>query len=168
MEEIAIGFVMSQCNFLWVVRASEEHKLPPNFTKSLSSEKGIIVNWCSQTEILTHRSISCFLTHGGWNSTMEGVSSGVPLIAMPNFVDQTTNSKFIEGVWGVGVRVRGGENGMVSRDELCKVVKEVVDGDKGKEIRNNAKMWKEYAKEAVDGGTSAKNIEDIVSRFLSA
>ncbi|KAL3642125.1 hypothetical protein CASFOL_012940 [Castilleja foliolosa] len=148
MEEIAMGLVMSQCNFLWV---------------------GIIVNWCSQTEILAHRSILCFLTHGGWNSTMEGVSSGVPLIAMPSFVDQTTNAKFIEGVWGVGVRVRGGENGMVSRDEVCKVVKEIVDGDKGKEIRNNAKMWKEYAKEAVDGGTSAKNIiEDIVSRFLSA
>ncbi|GFP95621.1 UDP-glycosyltransferase 74e2 [Phtheirospermum japonicum] len=166
MEELAMGLVMSQCNFLWVVRASEEHKLPPNFANSLSPEKGIIVNWCSQTEILAHRSVSCFLTHGGWNSTMEGVSSGVPLIVMPQWVDQTTNAKFIEGVWGVGVRVRGGENGMVSRDEVCKCVKEV--GDKGKEIRSNAKMWNELAKEAVDdGGTTTKNIEDIVSRFLS-
>ncbi|KAL6582338.1 hypothetical protein OROMI_006352 [Orobanche minor] len=168
MEELAMGLMMSQCKFLWVVRVSEEHKLPPNFSLSLTSEKGLIVSWCSQTEILGHRSVSCFLPHSGWNSTMEGLSSGVPLIAMAHYVDQTTNAKFIEDVWSVGIRVRRDVNRIVSRDEVCECVKLVVHGKKGEELRRNAKRWKELAKEAVDDeGTTAKNIEDIVSRFLS-
>ncbi|KAI3470320.1 hypothetical protein Pfo_026983 [Paulownia fortunei] len=166
MEELGWGLMMSKCCFLWVVRDSEVHKLPPSFS-SLASEKGLIVNWCSQTEVLAHRAVSCFLTHGGWNSTMEGLSYGVPLIAMAHWVDQTTNAKFIEDVWRVGIRVRVGENGIVSREEVCMCVNEVAQGEKGKELRRNAGKWKKLAKEAVDdGGTTAKNIEDIVSRLL--
>ncbi|KAH6815975.1 hypothetical protein C2S51_020795 [Perilla frutescens var. frutescens] len=166
IEELAWGLMMSKCSFLWVVRASEEHKLPPNFT-SLACERGLIVNWCTQTQVLAHHAVSCFLTHGGWNSTMEGLSYGVPLIVMAQWVDQTTNAKFIEDVWRVGVRVRGSENGMVSKEEVCMCVVDIAQGDKGRELRLNASKLKKLAEEAVgEGGTTTKNIEDIVSRIM--
>lgn len=166
IQEVAWGLLMSKCWFLWVVRATEEHKLPPNFT-SLASERGLIVNWCTQTEVLAHRALSCFLTHGGWNSTIEGLTYGVPLIVLAHWVDQTTNAKFIEDVWSVGVRIRAHENGIFSREDVCRCVVDVAQGDKGKELKRNASKMKKLADEALgEGGTTRKNIEDIVSRIL--
>ncbi|KAL0366591.1 UNVERIFIED_CONTAM: UDP glycosyltransferase 9 [Sesamum radiatum] len=166
MEEIACGLMMSNCYFLWVVRPLEADKLPEDFT-SLASEKGLIVGWCKQPEVLAHRAIACFLTHCGWNSTLEALSCGVPLIAMPQWVDQQTNSKFIEDVWGVGVRVKRGEDGIVGREEIAMCIKEVTEEDRGMELKRNACVWKELANEAVEkGGTSANNIEDFVSKLM--
>ncbi|KAI3459853.1 hypothetical protein Pfo_016516 [Paulownia fortunei] len=148
MEELAWGLMMSNCYFLWVVRSSEMDKLPLNFTSS-ASEK------------------ACFMTHCGWNSTLEALSYGVPLIAMAQWVDQTTNSKFIEDVWGVGVRVKPGEDGIVAREEIAMCIEQVTQGDKRLELKTNACKWKEVANEAAQkGGTSANNIEDFVSQLM--
>ncbi|KAL2529878.1 UDP-glycosyltransferase 74E2 [Forsythia ovata] len=167
MEELAQGLIMSNCYFLWVVRASEEHKLPPNFI-SMTSEKGLVVNWCPQTEVLAHHAVACFMTHCGWNSTLEALSSGVPLIAMPQFVDQITNSKLIEDVFEVGLRVKTNENGLVRREEIETCIKQVIQGEKGKKLKESAGKWKELAKEAADkGGSSATNVEDFVSKLLN-
>ncbi|KAK4489092.1 hypothetical protein RD792_004886 [Penstemon davidsonii] len=147
MEELGQGLIMSKCNFLWVVRAKE--KIPQNFT-SLASNKGLIVKWCPQVEVLSHRAIACFMTHCGWNSTLEALSYGVPLIGMAQWSDQPTNCKF---VW---------------REEIVECVKEIVHGEKGKVLGRNAQFWKNLAKEAVghDGGTSIKNIQDFTSQLL--
>ncbi|KAL0392440.1 UNVERIFIED_CONTAM: UDP glycosyltransferase 9 [Sesamum radiatum] len=166
MEEVAWGLMTSNCYFLWVVRPLEVDKLPEDFS-SLASEKGLIVGWCKQPEVLAHRAVACFLTHCGWNSTLEALSCGVPLIAMPQWVDQLTNSKFIEDVWGVGVRVKRGEDGIVGREEIAMCIKEVSEEDRGMELKRNACMWKDLANEAVEkGGTSADNIEDFVSKLM--
>lgn len=166
MEELANGLIMSNCCFLWVVRASEVEKLPQDFTCS-SSERGcLIVEWCHQPQVLAHRALACFMTHCGWNSTLEALSSGVPLIAMARWVDQTTNAKFIEDMWGVGVRVKPGEDGVVSRGEIAVCIAEVTRGEKGVELKKNACKWKELANEAVEkDGTSTNNIEDFVSKL---
>lgn len=95
MEELAFGLIMSNSHFLWVVRPSEVDKLPQDFT-SLASEKGLIVEWCHQPEVLAHHALACFVSHCGWNSTLEALSYGVPIVAMAQWVDQITNSKFIE------------------------------------------------------------------------
>jgi len=73
MEEIAWGLRMSNNCFLWVVRESEEAKLPKNFVEE-TSEKGLVVHWCPQLEVLTHEAVGCFVTHCGWNSTLEALS----------------------------------------------------------------------------------------------
>ncbi|CAI9777089.1 unnamed protein product [Fraxinus pennsylvanica] len=167
MEELAQGLITSNCYFLWVVRSSEENKLPQNFT-SMASEKGLVVNWCPQTEVLTHRAVACFMTHCGWNSTLEALSSGVPLIAMPQCVDQTTNAKLIEDVFRVGIRTKADENGLVRREEIEMCIKQVIQGEKGKKLKQSAGKWKELAKEAVDkGGSSATNVEIFVSKLLN-
>ncbi|XP_044500872.1 mogroside IE synthase-like [Mangifera indica] len=97
MVEMAWGLKRSNFFFLWVVRESEFEKLPKNFLEE-TSEKGLVVSWSPQLEVLAHKSVRCFLTHCGWNSKLEALSLGVPMVAMPQWTDQTTNAKFIEDV----------------------------------------------------------------------
>ncbi|KAA8532161.1 hypothetical protein F0562_006697 [Nyssa sinensis] len=166
MEELACGLMRSNSYFLWVVRASEESKLPSNL-KADTSEKGLVVNWCPQLEVLSHQAVGCFMTHCGWNSTLEAFSLGIPMVAMPQWTDQTTNAKFLVDVWQAAVRVKVNEKGIVSREEIEICIKEVMEGERGQELKRNAVKWKELAKEAVDeGGSSDKNIEEFVSKLL--
>ncbi|KAL6343272.1 hypothetical protein AAG906_022188 [Vitis piasezkii] len=155
MEELAWGLKRSNSHFLWVVRELKR-KVPYNFVEETSG-KGLVVSWCPQLKVLAHKAIGCFLTHCGWNSTLEALSLGVPMVAMPQFSDQTTNAKFIEDVWRVGVRVK--------EIEMC--IKEIMEGERGNEMKRNAERWKELAKEAVnEGGSSDKNIEEFVAEIL--
>ncbi|KAG5589098.1 hypothetical protein H5410_039612 [Solanum commersonii] len=54
-------------------------------------------------------SIGCFLTHCGWNSTLESISLGVPMVAIPQWTDQPTNAKLVKDVWEIGVRAKQDE-----------------------------------------------------------
>lgn len=110
MEELAYGLMSLNTPFLWVVRASEISKLPTNFV-SENLGKNLILNWCRQIKTLAHRAIGCFITHCGWNSTLEALAVGVPMVAIPQWTDQTTNAKFIVDVWRIGVRVKVDEKG---------------------------------------------------------
>uniref|UniRef100_A0A5B6YHW8 Glycosyltransferase n=1 Tax=Davidia involucrata TaxID=16924 RepID=A0A5B6YHW8_DAVIN len=171
MEELAWG--LKGCNkyFLWVVRASEEAKLPKNFGDE-TSEKGLVVSWCPQLQVLEHKAIGCFVTHCGWNSTLEALSLGVPMVAMPQWTDQSTNAKYVMDVWGMGLRARAraqpdNDDRIVRRAEVEHCIREIMDGDRGKQIRRNATKWRELAKAAVDeGGSSDRNIDEFVSKLV--
>ncbi|KAL6221517.1 hypothetical protein ACLB2K_004913 [Fragaria x ananassa] len=169
MKELALGLKATNFHFLWVVRDSEEAKLPDKF-KEETAEKGLLVSWSPQLEVLSHKAIGCFFTHGGWNSTIEALSMGVPMVVMPQWTDQPTNSKLVEGLWKVGVRVKVDENsGLVGREEVELCVRKVMgEGEMGIEMKRNGKKWRELAIEAVsEGGTSDKNIDEFVSRLAS-
>ena len=166
MEELALGFKGSNYYFLWVVRASEEAKLPKTFVEDIG-EKGMVVNWCQQMEVLSHKAIGCFFTHCGWNSTVEALSLGVPMVGMPQWTDQTTDAKFVQDVWKVGIRVKVDANGIVGREEIEFCIREVIEGERGREMKENAIKWKGLALEAIsEGGTSDKNIDEIVSKLI--
>lgn len=167
MEELALGFKRTNCYFLWVVRESEEAKLPKGFAEEIS-DKGLVVSWCNQLEVLAHEAIGCFFTHCGWNSTLESLSLGVPMIGMPYWSDQSTNAKFIMDVWKLGLKVRIDENKIVRQEEVERCIREIIEGEKGKEILANANKWKVLAKKAVDvGGSSDKSIDEFVSKLVS-
>ncbi|KAL8143994.1 hypothetical protein V2J09_017026 [Rumex salicifolius] len=164
MEEMASALKSTKMPFLWVVKAKEVDNLPPGFREEALGQ-GMIVNWCPQLDVLGHRAVGCFFTHCGWNSTLEAVSSGVPLVSMPLWADQPTNAKFVEGVWGVGVRVKGGRQGVVKREEIERCIREVMEGEKGKEVRLNASKLKMAAREAMqEGGSSDRNIDEFVAK----
>uniref|UniRef100_A0A803R7G4 Uncharacterized protein n=1 Tax=Cannabis sativa TaxID=3483 RepID=A0A803R7G4_CANSA len=137
----------------------------------------MIVPWCSQMEVLSNGSVGCFVTHCGWNSTLEGLTSGVPMIGFPQWSDQGTNAKLIEDAWGTGVRVKLNKDGIAGNEEIKMCLelvmggKETVAGDSGKESwvekRRNAKKWKDLAREAVkEGGSSDKNLKAFVSEMV--
>ncbi|XXG44858.1 hypothetical protein AAC387_Pa02g0097 [Persea americana] len=165
MEELAWGLKGCNYYFLWVARASEEDKLPNKF-KEETQDKGLIVKWCPQLEVLAHHAIGCFVTHCGWNSTLEALSLGVPLVGVPQWTDQPTNAKYVEEVWRVGLRPRVDEKGIVGRIEMEHCIREVMEGERGRDIKRNACKWKELTKEALSpGGSSYNNIEEFVTEI---
>jgi pathogen-inducible salicylic acid glucosyltransferase len=161
MHEIAWGLKESNCYFLWVVRSStEEVKLPKEYLQEIS-EKGLLVRWSCQIEVLSSDSVGCFFSHCGWNSTVEALSLGLPMVGMPQWTDQPMNAKLMEDVWKVGIRVKVDEEGLVGREEIAGCIKEVMEGERG-----NARIWQNLAKEAVsEGGTSDRCIDEFVSKF---
>lgn len=166
MEELARGLRDSNEYFLWVVRSSEEAKLP-KFLLEEKREKELVVSWCPQLDVLAHKATGCFITHCGWNSTLEALSLGVPMVAMPQWTDQCTNAKYVVDVWKMGSRAQPDEKGIVGREEVGRCVGEIMKGEKGKEIRKNSHKWRELAIKAVDeGGSSDKNIDEFVAKLI--
>ncbi|GAU18595.1 hypothetical protein TSUD_124260 [Trifolium subterraneum] len=171
MDEIACALLDSGFSFLWVIRDNKLRKQRDDDDELSYREEieknvnGKIVKWCSQLEVLSHSSLGCFVTHCGWNSTLEGLSSGVPMVAFPQWIDQTTNAKLIEDVWKTGVRMDRDEEGIVKADEIKRCLEVVMGkGEKGEELRRNAKKWKSFAREAVkEGGSSDKNLRNFLN-----
>ncbi|CAL5336933.1 unnamed protein product [Camellia sinensis] len=151
-----------------LVRASEEAKLPKKFVEE-TSNKGLLVGWSPQLEVLASETIGCFFSHCGWNSTIEALSLGVPMVVMPQCTDQTTNAKFVQDVWKVGIKVKVNEKGIVGREEVEDCIREVMGGDRGEELKKNAIKWRDLAKEAIsEGGTSDKDIDELVSKLTNS
>ncbi|GFZ14627.1 UDP-glucosyl transferase 72E1 [Actinidia rufa] len=110
-------------------------------------ERGLIVEgWATQAQILAHPSTGGFLSHCGWSSIMEGIEYGVPIIAIPMHLDQPLNARLVEEV-GVGLEVERDGNGRLDREEIARVVKEVVRGKRGEIMRRKAKKLGEETRE---------------------
>lgn len=167
MEEIAWGLMGTGFNFLWVIPDLQKKNLPKELGKEIDAcGRGLIVNWITQLEVLSNKGVGCFFTHCGWNSTIEALCLGVPMVALPQWTDQPTNAKFVEDVWKVGIRVRVKENGIVTREEIENSIRVVMEKDLGREMRINAKKWKKLAIEAVSqGGTTDNNINEFINNL---
>ena len=145
------------------------HELEPEklSCRKEMEQKGMIVSWCSQLEVLTHPSVGCFVTHCGWNSSLESLVCGIPVVAIPQWTDQTTNAKMMTNMWKTGVRVAVNGEGIVEGDETMRCMEFVMgDRERGGEMRRNVEKWKDRAKEAAkDDGYSYNNIKAFVDEF---
>ncbi|CAA6659864.1 unnamed protein product [Spirodela intermedia] len=151
-EEISRALAESRRPFLWAAAAAE---------------KGKLVEWCSQVEVLSHRAVGCFVTHCGWNSTVESLLCGVPTVGLPQWTDQPTNARLAETEWGVGVRAEVNAGGLLEAAELRRCI-ELVMKDDG-EIRRNGEAWSRRAREAVkEGGSSDRNLMAFVDSLEMA
>ncbi|CAH2041461.1 unnamed protein product [Thlaspi arvense] len=121
----------------------------------------MIVPWCYQPEILSHPSLGCFLSHCGWNSSLESLVSGIPMVGFPQMQDQLTNAKLIEDVFKTGIRVKVNKEGILEGDEIKRCIEVVMGGgEKREDLRKNAKKWKDLAREAAkDGGNLEQNLQ---------
>ncbi|KAL5721465.1 hypothetical protein ACHQM5_005109 [Ranunculus cassubicifolius] len=165
-DELALGLELSGQRFLWVVRQDllDDNKATVVYPDGFEERVGCrarIVAWAPQREVLAHPAVGCFLSHCGWNSTMEGIShGGVPFLCFPYFYDQIVNKKYICDVWKVGLGFNQDENGLISRKEIKTKVLEIFGAE---EIKENALKLKEKARNNVsDGGVSSKNFDDFV------
>lgn len=133
-------------------------------------ERAKVIQWCPQEHVLEHPSTACFVTHCGWNSTMEALSSGMPVVTFPQWGDQVTDAKYLVEVFGVGVSLSRGETEekLITRDVVKEKLLEATVGPKAEEIRRNAMKWKETADAAVDkGGSSDRNIQEFVDEIIT-
>jgi len=166
MIEFAWGLANSKMPFLWVIRpdlvAGENAVLPLEFLEE-TKNRGLLSSWCPQEEVLSHSSIGGFLTHNGWNSTLESVSGGVPMICWPFFAEQQTNCRFCCNEWGIGLEIED-----ATRDKIEILVKELMEGEKGKEMKEKALQWKKLAHNAASGphGSSFMNLENLIHDVL--
>ncbi|XP_065874958.1 linamarin synthase 2-like [Euphorbia lathyris] len=166
LKEFAQGLANSKYPFLWIIRKDiimgDSASLPQGFLEEVS-ERGLLTSWCSQEKALAHPAVGVFVTHCGWNSTMEAVSHGVPIIGWPFFADQQTNCRYACTEWGNGMEV----NYDVKRDEIESLIKDMMEGKNCNKIREKALEWKTKAKEATDvGGLSYNNFDRLIKEAL--
>lgn len=168
-KEIVGALLECSYPFLWVLSMDDiqDENLSLYFDDELQAQ-GKIVPWCSQVEVLSHRSVGCFVTHCGWNSTIESVTAGVPTVAWPLWADQATNAKLMQDVWELGVRVKKSSDGegLVEGKEIARCLRMVMDMEdhgRGKQLRINARKWQLLAMEAANG-SSYMNIKAFVNK----
>ncbi|KAK6237693.1 hypothetical protein QUC31_003162 [Theobroma cacao] len=168
IESIAMALKNVNRPFLWVVKGSEVRKIefPPGFFEETKEKLGLVVSWCPQEKVLMHKALACFVTHCGWNSTLETVVAGVPIVAYPEWTDQPTDAKLLVDVFKMGVRMRNCENGTLSVKEVERCIMEIIDGPRSEEMKARAVELKKAAKEALeDGGSSNQNIDKFISEI---
>ncbi|KAL4188549.1 hypothetical protein AMTRI_Chr08g160850 [Amborella trichopoda] len=164
LTEFCYGIVNSGKPFLWVIRPDlldgEEAVLPEELALQAEAQ-GRFVKWAPQEEVLHHPAVVGFLTHSGWNSTLESLEAGVPMLCWSFFADQQVNSRFVEGVWGVGLDMKD----VCDRVVVEHKVRELV-GNEGP--RRAARAMAERVRESVNpGGSSFMEFEELIDDIRS-
>ncbi|CAK9171807.1 unnamed protein product [Ilex paraguariensis] len=157
------GLVNSGKRFLWVMRPDSvagkdgEHHIPAELEEG-TKERGYMVGWAPQEEVLAHPSIGGFLTHTGWNSTLESILEGVPMICWPYFADQQVNSRFVGEVWNLGVDMKD----TCDRVIVEKMINDLMEVRRA-EFKKSADEMSKLAKRAVsEGGSSNCNLDRLI------
>ncbi|KAL5548488.1 hypothetical protein UlMin_003719 [Ulmus minor] len=165
LEELAYGLELSGENYIWVVRYKTWS--PPTALIGGGEKKGIVVNeWVDQKWVLAHWAVGEFLGHCGWNSVLESLANGVPILAWPMMAEQHLNAKYLVEGLKVGIRLPSDGNNVVLREEIGKGVKELMSGIRGRQARDKAIEFGKMAKEAVlVGGSSYKSLNELIERF---
>nr|BAE72453.1 UDP-glucose: flavonol 3-O-glucosyltransferase [Rosa hybrid cultivar] len=158
LAAFAEALIESAFPFIWSFRGNPDDILPKGCDKS--SLNGKLVSWAPQVQILEHAAVGVFVTHCGWNSTLESIVGGVPMIGRPFFGDQILNMRTVETVWGIGVGIEGG---VLTKHGAIKALELILRGKAGNEMREKIKVLKNLAQSAVEGdGSSSKAFNCLV------
>ncbi|XP_010520269.1 PREDICTED: UDP-glycosyltransferase 76E1-like [Tarenaya hassleriana] len=165
MMEMAWGLANSNQPFLWVIRPGSisgsewAESLPEEFSR-IVSERGHIVKWAPQKEVLSHSAVGCFWSHCGWNSTLESIGEGIPLICRPFSGDQKVNARYLDRIWRVGIQLEG----ELERGGVEKALRRLMVNEEGAAMKERALCLKEKLKASVKpGGTSHNALDELVS-----
>uniref|UniRef100_A0A0D9WX88 Glycosyltransferase n=1 Tax=Leersia perrieri TaxID=77586 RepID=A0A0D9WX88_9ORYZ len=168
-DEMALGLAGSGVPFLWVIRpgfvADGAPPLPEPMAAVVANGGGKLVTWAPQRDVLAHPAIGGFWTHCGWNSTLESICEGVPMLVQPCFGDQMVNARYVTHQWGIGMEL--GE--VFDSERVAKAVRKLMVGEEGAVMRNKARGLMEKARQSVeDGGASTVAIDRLVRYMLSS
>ncbi|CAN0917278.1 Hydroquinone glucosyltransferase [Linum grandiflorum] len=188
LDELALGLETSRQRFLWVVRSPNTSSdtnasyigppsnssnpltfLPEGFLERTKGRGLAVASWAPQIEVLRHRATGGLLNHCGWNSTMESIVNGVPLISWPLHGDQKMVAVQLVEFLKIALRPEGkegGGQGIIGREEIAKVVRDLMEGEQGAAVRRRMTELKEAALNAVSvDGYSTKSLEQLVFRW---
>ncbi|KAK2983597.1 hypothetical protein RJ640_023131 [Escallonia rubra] len=179
LKEIAAGLERSEQRFLWVVRnppSEDKNKrllappdpdldilLPEGFLDR-TKERGLVVkSWVPQVAVLSHGSVGGFVTHCGWNSVLEAVCAGVPMVAWPLYAEQKVNTVLLVRELKLALPMTVADDGFVSAAEVEKRVRELMDSEGGRLVRDRVTVASEEAKLAMnEGGSSQRALAKLV------
>ncbi|XP_022730828.1 UDP-glycosyltransferase 87A1-like [Durio zibethinus] len=161
MGEITAGLQDSGVPYMWVARG-ETSRL-----RDSCGGMGLVVPWCDQLKVLCHSSIGGFLTHCGWNSTLEAIFAGVPMLTFPIIFDQAPNSKKIVEDWKIGWRVKEQQRdeSLVTRARISELVRSFMDSENNevKNMRKSVRELKDSCRKAVaKDGSSQINLDAFI------
>ncbi|KAK7340623.1 hypothetical protein VNO77_21331 [Canavalia gladiata] len=158
---LALGLDSLNKPFIWVARLSNDNNINNAYPDEFHGSKGKILSWAPQRKILNHPAIACFISHCGWNSTIEGVCGGVPFLCWPFLKDQFVNKSYICDIWKVGLGLDKDENGLISMEEIRKKVEQLLGNQV---IKARSLKLKEFTmNNIVEGGHSTKNLENFIN-----
>ncbi|KAF5952856.1 hypothetical protein HYC85_010800 [Camellia sinensis] len=183
LNELALGLEQSGQRFLWVVRSPNDKSNNAAFFTAESQNdpfsfllkgflertrgRGLVVPlWAPQIEVLSHCAIGGFVTHSGWNSTLESIVHGVPLIAWPLYAEQKMNAVMLTEGLNVALRPKREETGLVRQEEIAKVVKSLMEGEEGKKVRQRTEGLKDAAANVLSkDGASTKSLSELAFKW---
>ncbi|KAH7651500.1 UDP-glucuronosyl/UDP-glucosyltransferase protein [Dioscorea alata] len=182
IKEIAIGLEKSGQRFLWVVRSPPSDNpakymvsppepdldvlMPEGFLERTREQGLVVKSWAPQVEVLRHESVGGFVTHCGWNSILEGVVAGVPMVGWPQYAEQKLNIVILEKELKLAVAMRGYDEGFVPAEEVETRVRWLMESDGGMELRKRTLAAKDAAMAALqEGGSASSALARLVSEW---
>jgi UDP:flavonoid glycosyltransferase YjiC (YdhE family) len=171
MVEFARGLAAAGSPFLWVVRPDmvrdgvDMLPVPEGFAEEVAG-RGLMVGWCDQEAVLGHRATGGFLSHCGWNSTVESLSHGKPILAWPMHCDQPWDAELVCNYLKAGILVRPWEKHgqVIAAKAIQEVIEEAMISDKGMAMQRRAMLVGDAVRASVaDGGSSRKDLEDFIA-----
>lgn len=188
LTELALGLEMSKQKFILVVRKPSDSSaygsffnvgrdfddpvsyLPEGFVKRTAGQGLVVPSWAPQVKILRHEATGGFLSHCGWNSSLESLVHGVPMIVWPLYAEQRMNATLLTEEVAIAVElvagyVEAGGRKIVRREEVERVVRLVMEGEEGKVMRGKAEELKESAAKTLKSGGSSY---DLVSSIVES
>ncbi|KAL6897242.1 hypothetical protein ACP4OV_006938 [Aristida adscensionis] len=166
--EIAWGLANSNMPFLWVIRhniiqSPKEVRLPDGFNE-MTSGRGMVVSWAPQQDVLGHRAVGGFWTHNGWNSTLESICEGIPMISRPLFADQMLNARYVQEVWKIGFELEG----ELERGTIERAVRKLLCEEEGRAMKKRAEDLKNKSDHSIkEGGFSHAAMDLLLKRIMS-
>ena len=146
-----------------MVRSSHQVSLPEGFEEATHG-RGMVVPWAPQQEVLAHHAIGGFWTHNGWNSTLESICEGVPMMCRPQFADQMINMRYVQEVWKIGFE----REGELERGEIEMAITKLLCTEEGRQMRQRAKDLRDKAVKCIeDEGSSKSAIDLLLERIMS-
>lgn len=164
IRDVAMALLACRQPFLWALRSGWDEALSSLSEEfwEFSMKAGKLTTWTPQLKVLSHRAVGGFLSHAGWNSTIESVSKGVPMLVWPSFLDQFTNSWAVSCEWGMGVQLmKGGD----SEKELEEAIRMLMQSERTASYRQRAAELRQAA--SISGASTAHLdlfVEDIFRR----
>ncbi|KAK9692027.1 hypothetical protein RND81_09G236200 [Saponaria officinalis] len=162
LTEIWAGLVQSRVYFLWAIRPNLIIGQMPEELLDGTKDRGYIVGWVPQEEVLAHTAIGGFLTHSGWNSTLESITAGVPMLCWPYFGDQQVNSRCASEVWRVGVDMKD----TCDRNVVARKVADLMDSRKLELQETAARLSGVVKKSVVEGGSSHCHLDSLIQDII--
>ncbi|GAA0147047.1 glycosyltransferase [Lithospermum erythrorhizon] len=163
-NELALGLELSGRPFLWAVRPNLANGATANYPDGFLervADLGKIVEWAPQEKVLVHPSVACFMSHCGWNSTIEGLTMGIPFLCWPSFGDQFHNQDYITDIWKIGLKLNPDQNGIRNSLEIQIKVEILMSDDS---FKANSERLKKIVRESVSkGGSSFRNFETFIN-----
>ncbi|XP_055356953.1 uncharacterized protein LOC129602036 [Paramacrobiotus metropolitanus] len=163
IAEIAKALLSLKRPFIWSLRPVQQALLASEISRNGDSH--LILPWVPQKQVLAHRATAVFVSHCGWNSTMEGLSYGVPIVAWPGFSDQPANAALVEKL-GAGMVVQG-VGRVVPSSEIAAVIEKVAgwNGNTDRCVQMAQEMGDKAMATVAPGGKSSQNFLDLMKEF---